>query len=296
MTKGIVMSAYDVTIEKSLFKISAEIPPEYLRYFCLYWDRIKLIDASPVRCGFDGEKQLLREAGILSVRTAHNPDWKPGNIASKDMGKELTKYVVTRHFSLAAQEMGCLLLEEPNQWTIHQNGSKLLLPDSHRVEQLTAKIELTNCLPVPRADIPLDKVLDFKVHRKSELESLHGALTELYLKVIASSDIPTAQDYYVKQLKCAIKDLNTVSNEKFGSCKLASRKIALELNSASFLAGYGASTFFDSPVSKVGAFVLGGVLSSVKLTAEKSFEHKNSIGSGQLSYLSAIQENELSVC
>ncbi|CAK2396746.1 DUF6236 family protein [Vibrio splendidus] len=293
---GIVMSAYDVKITESRINVSADIAPEYLRYFCLYWDRIMLIDAPPICCAFNHEKQILSDAGILSVRTAHNPDWVARNLPQEEVSKELTRYVMNRHFQLASQEMGALLKEEPNQWTIHQNGNKLLLPDNHKVEQMTARMELKNCLPIPKADIPLDKVLDFKMNRADELTALHTTLTGLYLKITNSQDVITAQDYYVNQLSSAISDLNKVSKEKFGICDLANRKVSLEISQSSFFGGIGPALMFEQPIAQLGAYVVGGLVSSIKLTAEKTIEHRNATGSTQLSYLSSINKNEIAAC
>ncbi|WP_122033196.1 DUF6236 family protein [Aliivibrio sp. EL58] len=291
------MSAYSVDIAEKEVKVSPDMSPEYMRYFCLYWDRIMLLDAPPISYGGGQEKEILKDAGILSVRSAFNPDWEPTSIRDpKTFGKQLTKYVMTRHFPLFAEEVGRLMQEEPGKWTIHQNGSQLILPKEHRVEQLTAKMQLTNCLPVPRGDISLDKVLDFKLNRSDELEGLHTTLTELYLKIVQSQDLQTAQDFYVKQLSQAVRDLNSASHESFGFCHLASRKVSLELSGASFGGALALSTVFDDPISKMGAFAIGGLLSSVKLTMEKSLEYKGALGTGKLSYLSSIQKNGLSAC
>ncbi|QUM76491.1 hypothetical protein HWV00_09760 [Moritella sp. 24] len=302
---GIVTSAYAVNVTASKLSISADITPEHLRYFCLYWDEIALIDAFPIRCELDKEKELLNKAGILSLKTANNPDWEPdlgyvkwtgGGLycdptqqsTMDPFGQQLVKYLQNDHFLLASEKMGELIKKDPTKWTIHQNGSELILPKEHEVEQLTAKMELKNCLPVPRADIPLETILDFKCKRSDELLALDDTLTELYLKITNSNDSNTASNYYVKKLNNAISDLNIVSNEKFGFCNFANFSVSRELSTASVVGGFTFSHFFEDPMFKLGAFIFGGAASSIKVTATKTKEHKDAIGASQLSYLSSI--------
>ncbi|CAM4390234.1 DUF6236 family protein [Vibrio agarivorans] len=302
---GVVMSAYAVNVTASKLSISADITPELLRYFCLYWDEIALVDALPIRCELDKEKELLSKAGILSLKTAGNPDWDqslgyvkwtggglycdPTQQAAMDpFGQQLVKYLQNDHFLLASEKMGELIKKDPIKWTIHQNGSELVLPKEHEVEQLTAKMELKNCLPVPRADIPIESILDFKCKRTDELDALADTLTDLYLKITNSNDSNTARGFYAKQLNSAISDLNTVSKEKFGFCDFANLNVSRELSSTSFVGGISFSHFFDDPVFKLGAFILGGAASSIKITPTKAKVHKDAIGASELSYLSSI--------
>ncbi|CAM3080994.1 DUF6236 family protein [Vibrio rarus] len=305
--KGVVMSAYAVNVTDSKISISADITPESLRYFCLYWDEIALIDALPIQCELDEEKQLLNKAGILSLQTANNPNWEPslgyvkwtgGGLycdprqqATMDpFGKQLVKYLQDDHFLLASEKMGGLIKKDPIKWTIHQNGSELILPKEHEVEQLTAKMELQNCLPVPRADISLETLLDFKCKRSDELIALNETLTDLYLKITNANDSNAARDFYVKKLNTAISDLHTVSGERFGSCNLANFQVSREFSMTTAIGGCTFAHFFDDPFIQLGAFIVGGAASSIKINTSKTKEHKDAIGSSELSYLSSINK------
>jgi hypothetical protein len=305
--KGVVMSAYAVKLTDSKISISADITPESLRYFCLYWDQIALIDSLPIQSELDEEKQLLNKAGILSLQTASNPNWEPSlgyvkwsggglycdprlQSTMDPFGQQLVKYLQNDHFLLASEKMGQLLKKDPIKWTIHQNGSELILPKEHEVEQLTAKMELKNCLPVPRADIQLDTLLDFKCRRSDELIALNDTLTDLYLKITNANDSNAARSFYVKKLNTAISDLHTVSNEKFGSFNLANLQVSRELSMTSIVGGCTFSHFFEDPFIKLGAFIIGGAASSIKITTSKMREHKDAIGSSELSYLSSINK------
>ncbi len=288
MQRGIVTSAHEIITNGDSLSIQGGIPPEKLRYYLLYWDKIVITDSNIFSTGVSGEFKTLETAGLLEKQTARMT--LQGKFNSTDLAKI--------HANGLAQIVSDLTNKNPGQWSIHQSGNQLIIPSSMSTELITADISLTNCLPIPKADFPLDKLLDFKLKNQDELLALRATLDELYLEITKSADIPRSQIAQIQRLNNAISDLNKVAQLSWGERILASHKVSLDLNYGSIVGGLVTSGIVGSMYSNpiLGLFVgsLQTIASGLKFEVTLSEQLETLHGKQlDLSYLSSIQKENI---
>jgi hypothetical protein len=264
------------------------MPPEKLRYYALYWDKIVITDSNIFGSGISGELQALADVGIVSKETARI------SISGRFNGGDLASL----HFQGLAQVAASLTNKNPGQWAIHQSGDQIIIPDNMSSELVTADFQLTRCLPVPKADLPLDKLLEFKLKRLDELLALRASLDELYLEISKSADIPRSKIAQIQRLESAIRDLDKVAQQSWGERLLASRKVSLDINYGSVMAGAVsgglAGATFANPLVGVIAGATHALVSSLKFEVSVSKQLSASQGKQlDLSYLSSIKSEDL---
>ena len=263
--------------------------PEMLRYYALYWDKVVLTDSRILRIRLNSEMELLEQASVLTKER--------GDVWVYGFGPMPGEESVNAHHAATASVASRLCHENPGQWSIHQETQSLILPPDLSVEKTTAEIQLLNCLPIPKADVPLDKVLDFKINREAELESLRMALDEIYLSIVSSGDIPRAVNLETTKLDKAIAELSTVAKESWGTGILGGRRVYLELSAEAFAEGVKYATAGALYAGSLGAVVggvTGTIVSSIRVELDHSFQLNVPTGKhGELSYLTSLRSKEI---
>jgi len=288
MDRGIITPSMEIISNGPSFSIKAGIPPEKLRYYSLYWDKVIVTDSNVFASGISGELETLVDAGILKKETARV------NFNGRFDGSALTKL----HFQGLAQVTSTFTNQNPGQWAIHQSGDQVIVPENMSSELITADFQLTRCLPVPKADYPLDKLLEFKLKRNDELLALRSFLDELYLEIAKSADIPRSKIAQIQRLESAIHDLDNIAQQTWGERLLASRKVSLDLNYGALIngavsAGLVGSTF-ATPLIGVITGAAQTIVSSLKFEVSVSNQLSASQGNQlDLSYLSSIKSHDI---
>lgn len=283
MERGVITSAVATKATKDGY-IIRYMSPEILRYYALYWDKILLTDSRLLRINPSPEMSLLESAGVLSRERAHFHVYGLGPMPGQES--------VNVHHAATATIANRLCHEYPGQWTIHQESSALILPPEMSVKKATAEIQLLNCLPIPKADVPLNKILDFKMRRESELAALRIALDEMYLSVISSADIARATNLETVNLEKAINDLSCVAGEHWSTGILGSRRVYLELSAEAFLEGAKYATAGALSAGSVGGLI-GGVTGTLVSSIRVELNHSEQLNiptgkQSELSYLSSL--------
>ncbi len=147
-----------------------------------------------------------------------------------------TEIQVSSHFGnvghrLIADQIAALQVldaNEPGQWNIAQTSNIFVTPPSNRSEQNLVELQLHNCLPVPTSDVPFADILEFKSRRAPEYEAFKSFMSELYLEIINSNDVPRAKNHVVNQLENSIKDIEQVISESF--VKKIHKSVSLNIN------------------------------------------------------------------
>ncbi|MEQ3514412.1 DUF6236 family protein [Pseudoalteromonas sp. BZB3] len=285
MERGIVTPAQEIITNGNSLTMNGGLPPEQIRFLALYWDKVVVTDSNIFGSSLSDESQVLVDAGILRKETARM------SLNGTFDGSGLAKM----HFHGLSQITTSLTEKNPGQWALHQSGNQLYIPKNMSKELVTADFELNKCLPVPLPNIPLEKLIEFKFKRNDELTALRKTLDDLYLEISNSQDIPRAKIAKISQLEKAIKDLDVVAIESWGSRLLASRKVSLDINLGSLskgaIAGGVVGASFGSPI--VGMFAAAGqaILSSMKFEVSSSNQLASSVGNQlDLSYLSALKQ------
>ncbi|WP_010437047.1 DUF6236 family protein [Vibrio cyclitrophicus] len=286
MERGIVAPAQKFVITGSSTSITDALTPETLRYFALYWDKIAVTGSMVYGFRLSEESKKLEQANILRKEVTPLAE-----INSSGGFNQM-------HFDSLSKVTTKLTTKNPGQWTIHQSGKQLIIPASMSEELVTAEFELTKCLPFPKAEYPLEELLEFKLKRSDELAGLRQTLDELYLEISKSQDIPRSKIAQVTRLERAISELDLVAKQSWGDRLFASRNVSLDLNYGSVGQGLtvgsvvGAS--YNSPILGVIAGAGQALLSSMKFEVNVSSQLSSSIGNQiELSYLSSLKKENI---
>ena len=274
-------------VKDGVWNISAYLEPQNLRYFALYWDKILLTESDLSVTVLNEEQQLLADAGLL------------GKYSSRVL-VDISRAVPDAMDDIYVDAMSEIAFElekrNPGRWTIH-HPECLTLKGSKTAELYTAKVELMNCLPLPKNNVRLDKLLDFKMRRKSELLGLRLTLAELYGSIAATNDIPHSKTAEVTRLEKAIYDLNASDSDGiFGNFAIRrSTVVDVGLKEVSFGAATGfvaGAQWSSDPFVGLASAAVGsvaGALSGIKFELGVSQQMKNS-SNLDLSYISAMKE------
>jgi len=288
MDRGIITPAMEIISDGPSLSMNGGIPPEKLRYYSLYWDKIVVTDSNIFGTSLTGEIQTLVDVGIAKKETA-----RIGFSGTFD-GSDLANL----HFQGLAQVATSLTSKNPGQWAIHQSGDQVIVPANMSSELVTADFQLSRCLPVPKADYPLDKLLEFKLKRSDELLALRASLDELYLEITKSADSPRSKIAQIQRLEGAIHDLDKIAQQTWGERLLASRKVSLDLNYGALMNGAVSGglvgTTFANPLVGIITGAAHSLVSSLKFEVSVSNQLSAPHGSQlDLSYLSSIKSEDI---
>lgn len=288
MERGIITPAMEITSQGNSLSMTGGIPPEKLRYYLLYWDKIVLTDSNIFGTSLTDEFEILQNANVITKETARI------GLNGTFNGSDLANI----HFQGLAKIASTLTTKNPGQWVIHQSGDQLIVPSNLSTELVTADFELSKCLPVPKQEIPIETVLNFKVRHSDELQALREVLDELYLEISKSADIPRSKIAQITRLEKAIKDLDAVAQQSWGERLLASRKVSLDINYGNL--GQGAvtagivGTSFSNPLLGLIAGAAHTVISGMKFEVSLSSQLSSSSGKQiDLSYLSSLKNEDI---
>jgi len=209
-TRGIVMTQFNRTPEAYISITGDNYVDDRLRRYALYWDRIELPTSANVSMPLSSDARFLESAGILTSIHVVLP-------GAQDI-RTLHPQVQLRAFmQREAQEPGC--------WSVAEDGVELSIPNSLAVERRTIEVELIDALLEPDASVPLEKILEFKARRASELTAFRGVMDEQFERIISSGDISRAKVATIDRSKRALDDLNRVMGESFLSRVMHSLKV-----------------------------------------------------------------------
>ena len=284
MQRGVITTAAEITALPNGISYKY-MSPEMLRYYALYWDKIVVTDSRLMRINPSPEMVVLEQAGILRRERADFAFYGVGPFPGQDQAN--------LHHMATADVASALAKTNPGQWTIHQEGNFLAVPSDLEAEKVTAEIQLVNCLSVPNADFPLDKLLEFKMNREAELAAFRNHVDELYLYVVGAGDIDRASVMQIEKLKQSIKDLNTVSNESWGINLMGNRRVFLEIDAATLSSGAKQGSKIGSEFAGPLGSLVGGAIGAVAATIKIEYNNTKQVNlpasqNGELAYLASL--------
>lgn len=212
LEKGIIIApAFTVNGDAcNLHGISGQL----LRQALLYWDKIDFPFNRAIYIGGGADIEYLTDVGVMQ-RTEIQVSSHFGNVGHRLIADQIAALQV-------------LDANEPGQWNIAQTSNIFVTPPSNRSEQNLVELQLHNCLPVPTSDVPFADILEFKSRRAPEYEAFKSFMSELYLEIINSNDVPRAKNHVVNQLENSIKDIEQVISESF--VKKIHKSVSLNIN------------------------------------------------------------------
>lgn len=255
--RGIVVNCEYEGTNSGIKIISTSIDPVKLREYLLYWDKIDFPCNNAVYIGLSPEEEYLENTGILK-RTKF--DFKGGLIDSKVfIDSQLDAFYKNNKIS-------------GEVWSIAQPTNKVILPKDKSVKTRCIEVELYNCIPVPNSNVTLEDILNFKEHRKDELQEFRTLMDETYLSILNSPDQDFSMNTSIERLKSKINDINRIMDESIIEKVLRNTKIEIDFgnltkNVMSSIAGLTVGQAINMPL--VGA-TAGFLSSTINIKAEFS--------------------------
>ncbi|QDK98709.1 hypothetical protein FM020_12750 [Acinetobacter tandoii] len=270
MQRGIIIppALIKCDVEKNSVFIERSYNIQELQYFSLYWDRIAIPEQRAIKLGIPFEQDYI-EAGILEF------------VSSPFNSGEMAHILQKSHTYTANTK----LQDSENDWTlVNMLGSKDNDPIQYKNKDVL-KVELKKLLPIPRLNIAIHDLLDFKTRRKDELIALHESLDEIYEKILNSEDQDLRRKKEFYNLKIAIHNLDKTLLERFRLTSRVDHSVSLEFNE-SVLSEMIKTGIIDIASATFPALTIANTLRSMlKFKFSKEWTLKSAEGNLKLDYL-----------
>jgi hypothetical protein len=254
-----------------------------VNHYILYWDKIIVPNNNFIKTKIPQEEELINY-GKLEIRRYNVP--LSGSI---DMfGIEV------RTQSQLANEI--LAEKSEFDWTFLQISNEIHIAEKLKKEFNSIKVDLLNCLPVPNDDIKIDEVLSFKEKRKDELYQLHSTIDSLYLDILNSPDKDLTARKSLFELNQSIRNLDSVSKEKFKFLTKYNLTTELNLNGKDLITALASGAVFDFYTSGITipiGTVVAGVASLIKVKANRTTSVEKADNKLKLNYLSQASKKRI---
>jgi len=216
--RGLVVSP-PIEIEGSrLFVKSSNLDPQELRFALLFWDRLVWPSSRAIHFANGPDEDFLESAGILT-----RPDYTFNGDAAQGIARGQIQ---------AYQD---LERTEPGIWALAQGENSFLLNEGLTVEGSGALVELHRAIPIPRHDVPLAEILEFRERRRDELILLRHQLETFISEIEGSSDHSLALQERIAELDKACSNLLVVGKEWQFPVYLSNLKASFSLSPQKFL-------------------------------------------------------------
>lgn len=269
--RGIILSNPMKISGTSVTMESSSLDASELRRALLFWDLIAWPSSNGIYIsGGPDEEFLMSENRLVRPKFKMNGDGAAG-------------------LSMAFIEtLKALEQKRPGQWMMSNGGRSLGLSGKDIINDRGVLTTLSNLIPVPMHDMPLEDVLRFKDHRLPEVMALRASLDRLYQDWVNSED----QDH---QLRMAINTLDLASSDMI--------RVARESRNPFTLSSWKMSCSF-SPID-ASKFFLGGTLfgldtaSSLLMGAASTISFNKDVGlkiaksNSPFSYIASIHSELL---
>lgn len=285
MEKGIIALPLTVT-DNPLGGVNfkAGLSSEALNQYLLYWDKIVLPTNNLIHVRVSPfEDELIKQKIIFRPR-----------LELRELGGDLGAAPLINGQLAIAQHY---LSQEPGKWVLAQHGEQNFFPDEVSESRNQLSLALSNVLPTPPSDTPIEEILQFKLARKSELDAMWYHLDQLCLQMQREPDRALAQRLITQDFAKSVEESMKVTAEKWSYFHLSDFKVNLSFDYKSIVTGVatgGAMSFANSgSLTTVFATVFGVALSSFKVSADikKAPKLQDKSEKNKLSYLSSVNRD-----
>ena len=243
MKRGIVISP-PVTIEGKKFRsLSGNLDPQELRFSLLFWDEL-----------------VWPQNNIVQLSSRNNPD-----VDFLERCRVLTRPIqfyqggdvatIMAHTMLSKFEE--LETREPGKWSLAQGERAFNL--LHPSTAPGAMIELLRAIPIPKNDVPLNEILEFKQRRRDELLDFRNHLESLSLQIAQSESPDILLSTKLVEIDSACSNLLAVGREWQFPMQLSSIKASLNIEPTKVAmytgSAYLGATHFGLPLAAAAAGV-----------------------------------------
>lgn len=287
MKRGIITNTGRmVRSDSQSVSLSSGLTDNDLNYYLLYWDKIVMPTNNIIHITIKDEEELLK-TGILERPSVAFSSWST-NV--KD--GSFDPFVIAQ--SIIANNL--ISTDKLTDWTIHQLGEQIVIGNEQKKEFEAIRVELLKCLPVPNGQLNFTEILEFKEKRKDELSELHSKIDSLYLEILNSPDKDLALRKSISEFNRSLENINSVTNEKFKSLTKYNLTVELNLNGKDLSLAIGSGVVFDFYTNgftiPIGT-VVAGLMSLVKIKANRTTSVEKAMNKFKLSYLAEASQNRI---
>ncbi len=194
--RGLVVSP-PIEIEGSrLHAKSSNLDPQELRFALLFWDRLVWPSSRAIHFASGPDEAFLEEAGVLS---------RPEYTVYGDAAQGVARGQIQAFLDLEQSQ--------PGTWALAQGENSFLWREGFADEGKGTLVELHRAIPVPKQDVPLAEILEFRQRRRDELVLLRHHLESLVSEIEGSADKPSALQKRISEVDQACADLLAVGKE-----------------------------------------------------------------------------------
>lgn len=216
--RGLVISVPMEIAGTSLTLKATRLDPQELRFSLLFWERLVWPFSRAIYLSNGPDEEFLTSAGVLS-----RPEYTfHGDIAR---GMALTQFQ-------AFQDLDRI---EPGAWALAQGDSSFLYAEGFAELGKGALVELHRAIPIPREDVPLAEILEFRERRRDELVHLRFQLESFAEEIERSEERTIELQKRISELDRACANLLTLGKEWQFPVYLSGLKVSLSLAPVKFL-------------------------------------------------------------
>lgn len=216
--RGLVVSP-PIEIEGTrLLAKSSNLDPQELRFALLFWDRLVWPSSRAIHFASGPDELFLESTKILT---------RPDYTINGDVAEGIAKGQVQAFLDLERAE--------PGAWAIAQGENSFFWKNGFADEASGALVELHRAIPIPRHDVPLAEVLEFRARRRDELLLLRHHLESFVTEIEAAVDKPAALKNRADEIDQACANLLQVGKEWQFPVYLSNIKTSFSLSPMKFL-------------------------------------------------------------
>lgn len=244
--RGLVVSP-PIEIEGgNMFVKSSSLDPQELRFALLFWDRLVWPSSRSVYFASNSDEVFLESAGILT-----RPDYTiDGNVAQGIARGQILAYQNLEH-------------AEPGVWALAQGENSILWKAGLTNEGEGALLELHRAIPIPKQDVPLAEILEFRQRRHDELRLLRYQLESFVREIEGSIDKPLSLQKRIAELDQACANLLAVGREWQFPVYLSNMKASFSLSPQKFLPAVAGGWKMGEPYGLMAAAAAAGLAGAV---------------------------------
>lgn len=216
--RGLVVSPPIEVRCGSLYAKSSNLDRQELRFSLLFWDRLVWPSSRGLHFASGPDEAFLESIGILT-----RPDYTiDGNPAQAIVRGQILAY---RDLEKA----------EPGVWALAQGENSLLWSEGLVEEGKGALLELHRAIPIPKHDVPLAEILEFKQRRSDELQLFRYQLESFVAEIEGAADKDAALRKRIADLDQACANLLLIGKEWRFPVYLSNIKATFNLSPVKFL-------------------------------------------------------------
>ena len=244
--RGLVVSP-PIQIEGTrLFAKSSNLDPQELRFALLFWDQLVWPSSRAIHFGSGPDEEFLERAGVLT---------RPEYTFYGDVAQGIARTQIQAYQDLERTE--------PGMWALAQGENSLLLKEGFADEGSGALVELHRAIQVPKHDVPLAEILEFRQRRRDELVLLRHQLESFVFEIQGSEDKSLALEKRVAELDQACSNLLALGKEWRFPVYLSNIRASFSISPMKFLPLVGVGWKIGEPYGLTAATAVAAITGAV---------------------------------